>query len=355
MIQYRLFQLLLAPFSLLYGLGVSLRNASYRVGLLKSVTFSVPVISVGNLSMGGSGKTPHIEYLIRLLKDYIQVATLSRGYKRRSSGFLLAGPGSDAAVLGDEPMQFTRKFPDITVAVGESRSLGIPQILSYRPQVQTILLDDAFQHLAVKPGLNIMLSAYDRLFTRDFLLPSGRLREWRSAYRRADIVVVSKCPPTLGQKEKDALLGEIKPFPGQRVFFSTYRYGTPYYLFNPLYKAPLEEDMDVVLLSGIANPEYLVTWLQERVGAMIRIEYPDHHYFEAGELYDVQYKFRDFQSGKKIILTTEKDAMRLHLHRELIIKLELPLYVLPIEVDFLFDEGGVFDEAVKTFLLEFKV
>jgi tetraacyldisaccharide 4'-kinase len=168
-------------------------------------------------------------------------------------------------------------------------------------------------------------------------------------------VVVSKCPPTLGQKEKDALLGEIKPFPGQRVFFSTYRYGTPYYLFNPLYKAPLEEDMDVVLLSGIANPEYLVTWLQERVGAMIRIEYPDHHYFEAGELYDVQYKFRDFQSGKKIILTTEKDAMRLHLHRELIIKLELPIYVLPIEVDFLFDEGGVFDEAVKTFLLEFKV
>lgn len=355
MIQFRLFQILFAPVSLLYGIGVLLRNLFYRIGILKQISFNFPVISVGNLSMGGSGKTPHIEYLVRLLKDYIQVATLSRGYKRQTTGFLLATPTSTAAQIGDEPLQFARKFPDITVAVGESRAFGIPQILSFRPETQTILLDDAFQHLAVKPGLNIMLTDWQRPFTRDFLLPSGRLREWRAAYKRADMIIVSKCPADLTLDQKQALLKEINPFSHQQVFFSTYGYRAPYYLLNPAYLAALDKEMDVVLLSGIANPQYLVQYLESRVRTLIHVEYPDHHYFDTGEIHDIKAKFQALESGRKIVLTTEKDAMRLELHRNLIYELQIPIFVLPIEVYFLFHEGVLFDEAIKTFLLDFKV
>lgn len=355
MIQFRLLQLLLSPFSLLYGLAVALRNLFYQVGILKSVSFNFPVISVGNLSMGGSGKTPHIEYLIRLLKEYIYLATLSRGYKRKTTGFMIARPEMNAEQIGDEPLQFLRKFPDITVAVGENRAFGIPQILSLRPHVQTILLDDAFQHRAVQPGLNIMLTEYRRPFTDDFLLPSGRLREWRSAYRRADLIVVSKCPEGMSLEERDRMLKKIRPFPHQRVFFSSYAYGQPYYLLNPAYAGALDQETDVLLVTGIAHADYLAQHLEPRVGSVTHIEYEDHHYFEETELFQIQNRFKNLESGRKLILTTEKDAMRLELHRSRIMELQLPIFVLPVEVRFLFGSGPEFDQAVKEFLIHFKI
>jgi tetraacyldisaccharide 4'-kinase len=203
MIQNVLFKILMAPFSLLYGIGVSLRNTFYKTGVLKSISFNLPIISVGNLSVGGAGKTPHIEYLIRLLKDYLNVATVSRGYKRKTKGFLFVKPKMNAEQVGDEPLQFKRKFQDVAVTVSESRTFAIPEILGEHPDTQVVLLDDAFQHRSIKPGLNILLTEFSKPFTKDFLLPSGRLREWRSAYQRADVVVVSKCPREVTQEEKE--------------------------------------------------------------------------------------------------------------------------------------------------------
>ncbi|MEO1437425.1 MAG: tetraacyldisaccharide 4'-kinase, partial [Bacteroidota bacterium] len=217
-------KILLSPIALLYGTGLGIRKLLYKTGLLNSVEFSVPVISVGNLSMGGAGKTPHIEFLVRYFKQYLKVATLSRGYKRKSKGFRLIRYTDPVSLSGDEPLQFKRKFPDVLVAVGEERTLAIPKIMMVQPDTQLILLDDAFQHLAVKPGLNILLTQYNKPFTRDFLLPSGRLRENRGGYKRADIMVVTKCPKTISLEEKEKFVKELQPLPHQKLFFSYYEY-----------------------------------------------------------------------------------------------------------------------------------
>ena len=253
MVQNVLVKILLAPFSLLYGLGVSIRDFLCRKGLLKGIEFNLPVIAVGNLSVGGAGKTPHIEYMIRLLKDYLEIATLSRGYKRKTKGFLTVHPRMTAEQVGDEPLQFKRKFPDVLVTVAESRTFAIPKIVMDRPEMQVVLLDDAFQHRSIKPGLNILLTEFSHPFTRDFLLPSGRLREWRSAYERADIIIVSKCPKEVSEEEKQVLIKEIKPFPNQKIYFSFYDYYQPYYIFNPKYTAILQPDVDVLLICALAG------------------------------------------------------------------------------------------------------
>ena len=234
---------MLAPFSLLYGIGVSLRNFFYKNGILKGVEFDLPLISVGNLSIGGAGKTPHIEYLIRLLKDYLNVATISRGYKRKTKGFLIVKPNYNANAVGDEPLQFARKFQDVLVTVSESRTFAVPQILMEQPDNQVILLDDAFQHLSIKPGLNILLTEFSYPFTKDYLLPSGRLREWRSAYRRANIIIVSKCPSQITEAEKNALIEDIEPLARQRVYFSYYEYDQPYFILKPDYRFRLSPDI----------------------------------------------------------------------------------------------------------------
>lgn len=354
MMQKKLLQFLLSPFSLLYGVGVSMRNWMYRQGLLKSVSFDLPVVSVGNLSVGGAGKTPHIEYLIRLLKDYLEVATLSRGYMRKTKGFRVVQYRDNARQTGDEPLQFKRKFPDLLVTVSESRMFGVPQILSQKPSTQVILLDDAFQHLAVRPGLNILLTEYNRPFTRDFLLPSGRLREWRSAYERADVVVVSKCPPELSEAEARELREEIQPLPHQQLFFSYYQYGTPYFLFNRRYGLKLNEEWTVLVICAIANTDYLLSYLNQQVGEVRVLEFEDHHYFTKEDLSALKKSWDKLETDKKVIITTEKDAMRMEEHRAFLQSEKLPVFVLPIEVQFLFEQGPAFDEHIKQFLLDFK-
>jgi tetraacyldisaccharide 4'-kinase len=354
MIQHRLVQLLLAPVSLLYGIAVALHRLAYASGLLKAVSFSVPVISIGNLSMGGAGKTPHIEWLVRFLKPYISVATLSRGYRRKTMGFLFVQPEMSVREAGDEPLQFKRKFPDISVAVSESRVLGIPQIMSYFPQTQAILLDDAFQHRAVQPGLNILLTEFRRPFFRDFLLPSGRLREWRSSYKRADMIIVSKCPEGIGQAEKDAFIADLEPLPGQQVFFSTYEYGEPYYLFNPAYRGTIDTDTEIIAITGIAHANYLHEYLLPRCGSLTTIEYEDHHDFEVQEMVQLRHRYDSLEAPRKMIITTEKDAMRLDMHRAFFLEHQLPLFVIPVQVRFLYDGEALFGQAVKDYLLNFK-
>ena len=355
MIQSFLVKILLAPFSLLYGLGISMRNFFYRKGLLKGVEFNLPVISVGNLSIGGAGKTPHIEYLVRLLKDYLNVATLSRGYRRKTKGFLLVQPSFNAQQVGDEPLQFKRKFPEIMVTVAESRTFAIPKIVMEDEDTQVVLLDDAFQHRSIKPGLNILLTEFNYPFTKDYLLPSGRLREWRSAYERADIIIVSKCPPKVGESEKNALIEDIKPLPHQKMYFSYYDYVNPYYILNPQYQTQLGGDWDVLLICAIARTEYLLDYLHEQVKSVVVLEYEDHHYFSKFDVAHLKATFDRMESSKKIILTTEKDAMRLELHQEFIKENQLPIFALPVEVKFHFDHGEQFDQVVKDFLLNFKV
>lgn len=354
MIQQKLIQLLLIPFSLLYGLGVSLRNFAYKYGLLRGVEFNLPTISVGNLTIGGAGKTPHIEYLIRLLKDYINLATLSRGYGRKSKGFLIVRSDNTAEEIGDEPLQFKRKFSDITVSVSENRTFAIPQLIMESPDLQAVLLDDAFQHRSIDPGLNILLTEYQHPYTKDFLLPSGRLREWSSAANRADIIVVSKCPSELPPDDRQAMINELQPLSYQKVFFSYYTYQKPYYIFNPIYRAPLNQNLNVLLISAIARTEYLVSYLEEQVKKVSILQYEDHHYFTNYDISHLKRNFEQIPDANKIILTTEKDAMRLELHRTYLIENKLPVFVLPAEVAFHEEDGEAFNKVIRQFLLNFR-
>lgn len=355
MLQSLIGKIVMAPFSLLYGLSIGIRNALYESELIRSTTFSLPVISVGNLSIGGAGKTPHIEYLIRLLSPYINVSTLSRGYKRKTKGFRFVKPSDDVLTVGDEPLMYARKHKGVAVAVGESRSLAIPQMVGRYPDMQAILLDDAFQHRAITPGLNILLTTWDEPFTRDYLLPSGRLREWRSSYERADIIIVSKCPPELDFVEKSKMTQEINPTEHQKIYYSYYEYGYPYNFYNPKQRIKLDPDLDIVLISAIANTNYLLDYLENEVADVHHMNYEDHHLFSELDIDYIETVFKNRESKRKIILTTEKDAMRLDLHRKKLAAMNIPVFILPTQVKFHDGEAEAFDEDVRDFLLKFKV
>ncbi len=349
-------QLLLSPFALLLGLGVNLRLWFYKKGILKAVKFDIPLIVVGNLNVGGTGKSPHIEFLVRFLNDYLEVATLSRGYKRKTEGFRYVAVENTAEEVGDEPLQFKWKFPDVVVAVGENRMYSVPQIVFDFPQTQTILLDDAFQHLQVKAGLNILLTEYYRPYFKDFLLPMGRLREWRSGAKRADIIIVTKCPEILNEGQRLEWLEALKPLPHQRVYFSKFQYKKPYYLFNKVLTYGLHDDnLEVLVICGIAKTDYLEQYLMQKVTKATLLRFPDHHFFSKSELGNLKERFEKINSREKIILTTEKDAVRLTEHRAFLIQHRLPIYVLPIEVTFLFEEEEGFKQDIQRFLLNFKV
>jgi tetraacyldisaccharide 4'-kinase len=355
MVDQWILKILLAPLAALYGLAVLIRNTLYDIGLLRGVSFSLPVISIGNLSVGGTGKTPHTEYLIRLLHEYLRVGIISRGYRRKTTGYLEVQTFHDALHAGDEPLQFKRKFPHVAVAVAESRSLGIPQLIRSYPDTQVILLDDGFQHREVIPGLNILLTEYNRLYTRDWLLPVGRLREWRSAADRADIIVITKCPAHLSKYEMDQLLTEVRRDEQQKVFYSRFVYGNPYRMYNSGDRITLHENLRVLLVVAIAGTEYLMEYVDSVVGEVKLLEYNDHHLFSHFDVGDIERYFKEMPDDHpNIILTTEKDAMRLDTHRELLQRLNLPIYILPVAVQFLGPVPESFDHEVKNYLLNFK-
>lgn len=345
------FRILLFPFALLYWGVISLRDLLFRKKILSSTSFGLPMICVGNLSVGGTGKSPMVEYLVGLLKDRYKVATLSRGYKRKTRGYSLAGPDTSALEIGDEPMQFHLKFPDVPVAVGEKRVEAVPQLLHDRPDTQAIILDDAFQHRSVTAGLNILLTDHANLFTRDFYLPTGDLRDLKNGYKRAQIIVVTKCPPDLSVAEKEKIIKEIRPQEGQSVYFSFIEYGETYHL-KANRSSGLSDKKEVLLVTGIANPRPLKKLLEEQSKVYYMMQYPDHHIFTVDDLKDIRKRFDEMETTNKMILTTEKDAVRLVKFSDDIT--DLPLYVLPVKHSFLFNEGPRFDEQVIRFILDFK-
>ncbi len=347
----RSFRYLLLPFSLIYGGAVWLRNILYDKNIFKSAAFNFPVICVGNLAAGGTGKTPMVEYLLRLLQQDYKLATLSRGYKRKTSGFAIANEGSTALEIGDEPMQFHLKFPGVTVAVGEERLVAIPQLLHDRPDTELIILDDAFQHRPVKAGLNILLTEYKNLYTRDLMLPAGDLRDVRVSSRRADIIVVTKCKPDLTAEEKNSLVKEIAPEPEQKIFFTSIVYGEPVHLFKNE-RITISEKMDALLICGIANPRPLKEYLNTRVHAYDMLRFPDHHIFNSDDLAEIKRHYEKIASKNKLILTTEKDAVRLKKFEEQL--KELPIYAIPIEHQFLFGTEDEFREELVGFISKFE-
>ena len=272
----RSFRYLLFPVSLVYGGIVWLRNWLYDKNIFKSAAFNFPVICVGNLATGGTGKTPMVEYLVRLLKNEFKTATLSRGYKRKTKGFAIANENTTALEIGDEPMQFHLKFPEITVAVGEERLEAIPQLLHWHPETEVIILDDAFQHRSVRAGLNILLTEYNNLYTRDLMLPAGDLRDTRLSNKRADIIIVTKCKPDLSETERQSLIAEIDPAQHQSLYFTTLTYGTPYHLYSEQ-EISISKNMDTLLLCGIANPGQLKEYINKHVHTYDMLSYPDHH------------------------------------------------------------------------------
>jgi tetraacyldisaccharide 4'-kinase len=348
-------QIILYPLSLLYGIAISIRNILYDTELLKETHFNIPIINVGNLSVGGAGKTPHVELLIKMLQPYINVAVLSRGYKRKTKGFRMVNRNDSAKVSGDEPVQFKRKHPQISVAVSESRALGIPQILKHSPDVQTILLDDAFQHRSVKASLNVLLTPQYELYTEDLLLPAGRLREHSGAAQRADVIIVTKCDSDLDLKQREDIKQRLKPLPHQEVFFTKYVYGNPYYIFNSTHKATLYPEIEIILISAIANTSYLLKYLNEKSKFVNSMEYEDHHIFSDRDINYLLKVYTEAPKNKTIILTTEKDAIRLQEHKQFIIDHKLPIFALPLRVEFLFDQNNTFDQYIKDFLANYKV
>jgi len=337
----------LIPLSWIYGFVVGIRNLMFETGILKSKSYDVPVISIGNLTVGGTGKTPHTEYIIRLLQDKNQIAVLSRGYKRKSKGFVLAESDMPMTKIGDEPYQMKKKFPYIHMAVDKNRCRGIEKLISpaTKPEVDVILLDDAYQYRYVRPGMNILLMDYHRLIYFDKLLPAGRLREAKSGKNRADVVIVTKCPNTITPMEKHGIERSLDLESWQQVFFTTFVYGDPYKVDNPIETISLEDlkSKDILLVTGIASPEqmeYDITKLGIKFDAL---HFPDHHNFTPADISQIKARSKD-----KIILMTEKDAARIE---GLFGEDSSKVYALPIQVEFLGDKGDIdFNKIIKSYV-----
>lgn len=348
----------LYPFSWLYGMGVWVRNRLFDAGVLREHRFDVPVISVGNLTVGGTGKTPHTEYLLRLLSRQCRVAVLSRGYKRASKGFLLAGPETDVRMLGDEPFQMKQKFPQVHVAVDADRCHGIRQLCSetVSPATEVVVLDDAYQHRYVKPGLNILLVNYHRMIDRDALLPAGRLREPASGKKRADVVIVTKCPSGLGKDEADELARRLALSPHQPLYFTTLVYGKLRLLFasgqDELPLTDIGTDKHLLLVTGIASPAGMIKDLSPYSKHIVSLPFADHHSFTSADLERIRQRFMSLPRGERMIVTTEKDAVRLASHPSLDEELKPYIYVLPIEVSFLFDRQESFNLNITHYVTE---
>jgi len=329
---------LLFPFAILYGLITSIRNFLFDIGILKSYSFALPIIAVGNLSVGGTGKTPQIEYLIRLLSDKYKIATLSRGYKRQSKGFILAEANSNAATIGDEPFQFFQKFPSIEVAVDADRKNGIEQLLSQTEKPEIILLDDAFQHRKVKAGFYILLTSYGDLYSDDFILPTGNLRESRSGAERANVIIVTKCPFNLSLEEQHNIKKRLNLSKNQELYFTFIAYDDCIYGENRKIKVEEIQLAAKVLVAGIAKPEPFFAYLQNSND--VCLSFSDHHNFTDKDILEIKNLAQN-----NIIITTEKDYVRL--------KGSLPneqLFYLPIQSSFISGPETSGDNFNKTIL-----
>jgi tetraacyldisaccharide 4'-kinase len=344
--------LLLYPFSILYRLVTDIRNLLYNTGILPSVKFDVPVICIGNITVGGTGKTPHAEYLIDLLRKDFKVALLSRGYKRRSKGFRIVSRSSSVSEIGDEPLQIFLKFPEIHVAVDRDRANGIKTIMKEHPETDAIILDDGFQHRRVKPGLSILLIDYDRPITRDYLMPYGNLREKRNNRKRADIIVVSKTPETVSALAMEEINKELQLNYKQKLFFTSISYKDLVPVFEnsaserPGLAKQNRENHGAVLVTGIAASGSLKTSLEKYFEEIIHFDFPDHHYFNENDIEKIRTAWKDLTSQEKILITTEKDAVRLREFTNIDDSLKRFFYYIPVRISFLKDDKHEFDNMI---------
>jgi tetraacyldisaccharide 4'-kinase len=353
-----MFKLLLYPFSAIYGLMISIRNFLYDYKIFKSTEFEIPVISIGNITVGGTGKTPHTEYLVELLSKQFKVTTISRGYKRKTKGYHEVEANSTATEVGDEPLQIKNKFSEIQVVVDEKRVHAIRKIqqqeIERLPDV--ILLDDAFQHRSVSAGINILLIDFNRPIDKDRLLPVGRLRESKWQMRRANVIIYTKCPQEISPITRRIIMKEVYLRPYQTLFFTTMVYQplTPVFPGQAIETPKLASDnVSVLLVTGIANPEHLQKYLSNFTENITVLKYPDHHNFNAANLQQMEQKFYGIDSANKIIITTEKDSMRLK-DLDLSSNFKSHLFYIPLKIKFLDSEGKNFDDKIVTYVRENK-
>ena len=341
-------RILLLPIAILHHIVLRIRHKLYDWRILKSWHFEYPIIGVGNLNLGGTGKTPTVEYLINILRPHYHVATLSRGYGRKTTGFQRADNQSTYETVGDEPLQYFRKFADIQVVVDEDRLDGVRKLIRGKQAFDLVLLDDAFQHRRIKAGFNILLTEYQHLYCNDFLFPAGTLRDIKLAAQRADIIVVSKSPKDLEETEKQQIIKKLKPKKHQKVFFSTLEY-SPLQPLNEVAKQFSAEDADSVLaFCGIANPKPFVEELRKHHKTVDFLHFADHHAYTENDIKAILKRFENLGNGKKIIVTTEKDAARLT-NSPYLCQFEIaPLYVLPVGVRFFEEEK--FNEEILNYV-----
>jgi len=343
---------ILLPLSLLYGLIIYFRNRFYDYSIFKSTSFNIPIISIGNITVGGTGKTPHVEYLADLLKSEFRVATLSRGYKRKSKGFILADNQSTAQEIGDEPRQIKQKFPDIEVAVDSKRVRGIQKLIANDQNLDVVLLDDAFQHRKVQTNLSILLVDYNRPIDKDFMLPLGNLREQAFEKKRAGIIIITKAPQDIKPIERRIIFSELRPYPFQNVYFTTMDYGkiTPVYKNTDNIKINHEKPT-ILLVTGIANPYPLEQYIKENLSDKIeKIRFPDHHNYKKSDLQKIEFRFNSITSSNKLIITSEKDAMRLHKFTNIADNIKKSFFYIPIKVRFLNNKTDNFNKQITDYV-----
>jgi tetraacyldisaccharide 4'-kinase len=344
--------ILLYPLSLIYGAVTGIRNFMYNADILPKHEFSLPVICVGNITVGGTGKTPHTEYLVGLLSKNFRVATLSRGYMRKSSGFRIASINDDVSEIGDEPLQICRKFPEITVAVDRNRVNGVNSILREKPGTEVIILDDGFQHRSITPGLTILLTDFKRLMINDHLLPYGRLRENVRNMNRADIILITKSPEDISPIQRRIIVKEIDKAPYQNLYFTSLEYKDPLPMFmkseeKNLSLSDLKKDRTgIVLLTGISNPLPLKEYLSDYFKEITHVSFPDHHIFTEKDILKLTAAFNGLVSAEKLIITTEKDAVRLREFTNIAELVRSSVYYIPLGIKFLNDDKDEFDNLI---------
>jgi len=321
--------------SQLYGAVVAVRNTLFDCGLLRSHSFDLPVICIGNITVGGTGKTPHVIWLAERLSSEMQVAVLSRGYLRQSRGFREVIPADTTTVAGDEPLLMARSLPRARVFVDRDRVHGIRRIIAEKPPADAVILDDGYQHRAVKAGLNILLTDWNRLMTRDRLLPLGRLRESLRGMRRADIIIVTKVPPETTSAEMEAVKGELKAGARQSIYFTTLAYGNPVPLFPDTPPQTLTEDSSVLMVTGIANPVPMAHYLSTLCKMVTPLSFPDHHSYTESDIVKIKSAFDAMEGERKIVITTAKDAVRLKEIANIAVHLAKVTHVLPVNVQFI--------------------
>ena len=346
----------LYPISFIYGVGVGLRNKLFDWGILQSKSFDIPVICIGNIAIGGTGKTPHTEYLIKLLQKTLNVAVLSRGYKRHTTGYIQANEDSTARSIGDESFQIKKKFPKVTVAVDEKRVRGIENLCKLeKPKMDVVLLDDAFQHRYVQAGINILLTDYHRLFCDDTLLPAGRLRESTKGKNRANIVIVTKCPHNIKPIDFNIIAKSLKLFPYQQLYFSCFKYGNLVPAFpeaDTLEESPvsLSKHTNILLVTGIASPAVMIEELKRHTRNIQTLSFDDHHNFKKKDIKHIAEQFDKLKGSNKLIITTEKDAARLTDNPALTEELRKHIYILPVEIQLLQNQQDKFNQHIISYV-----